>query len=71
MSVLTLSLTRLDALSPKLLWRKARAAVALRRQRAALARLDPDQLDDIGISPEAARIEAARPFWDAPRGWRC
>ena len=71
MSALTLSLPRLDLLSPKALWRKLCAAQALRRQRAALARLDARQLHDIGISPEAARIEAARPVWDAPQGWRC
>ena len=34
-----------------------------RRQRLALARLDPRLLDDIGVSAEAARNEAAKPPW--------
>ncbi len=42
---------------------------ALARQRAALARLDDTALRDVGLSPEDARIEAARPFWDAPAHW--
>lgn len=42
----------------------------LRRQRRALARLEPQHLDDIGLSPDQARAEAARPIWDAPPHWR-
>lgn len=33
------------------------------RQRRALARLLAHELDDVGISPEQARAEAAKPFW--------
>ncbi|MDJ1008742.1 MAG: DUF1127 domain-containing protein [Paracoccaceae bacterium] len=33
------------------------------RSRAALARLEPDLLADIGISRAEARVEARRPFW--------
>ncbi|MGM0585529.1 MAG: DUF1127 domain-containing protein [Pseudomonadota bacterium] len=40
------------------------------RQRRALARLDAARLEDIGLDPEAAAAEAARPFWDPPAGWR-
>ncbi len=40
------------------------------RQRRALERLDDAALEDIGVSREAARAEAARPFWDAPETWR-
>jgi uncharacterized protein YjiS (DUF1127 family) len=36
------------------------------RQRRRLAQLAEDQLADIGIIREEARIEAARPFWDLP-----
>lgn len=43
---------------------------ALRRQRQHLARLDDCRLRDIGLSPEEARREAGRPFWDAPAYWR-
>lgn len=40
----------------------------LRRERAALATLDPRLLQDIGVDRAAAAAEAARPFWDAPAG---
>ena len=43
--------------------------VALRRQRARLARLDEDQLRDIGLTRAEADAEANRPFWDAPAHW--
>jgi uncharacterized protein YjiS (DUF1127 family) len=33
------------------------------RQRRALAELDKRFLDDIGVSPDEARREAAKPFW--------
>ncbi|MEO0679707.1 MAG: DUF1127 domain-containing protein [Pseudomonadota bacterium] len=39
---------------------------AARRERSALARLDARMLDDVGLSEETARREAARPFWDLP-----
>ncbi|MEO1688521.1 MAG: DUF1127 domain-containing protein [Pseudomonadota bacterium] len=39
---------------------------AARCERSALARLDARMLDDVGLSEEAARREAARPFWDLP-----
>lgn len=45
-----------------------RRAVAIRRSRAALAALSPDQLRDIGVTPAQARRESARPFWDM-QGW--
>ncbi|MEM1049032.1 MAG: DUF1127 domain-containing protein [Pseudomonadota bacterium] len=32
-------------------------------QRRHLARLTPEALEDIGISREAAAVEAAKPFW--------
>lgn len=41
----------------------------LYRQRRALAALDADGLNDIGVSREAAQAEARRPIWDAPRHW--
>nr|WP_290695637.1 DUF1127 domain-containing protein [Halomonas sp. UBA3074] len=41
----------------------------LRRERYALRHLSDDMLKDIGISREAVRREARRPFWD-DRGWR-
>jgi hypothetical protein len=39
-------------------------------QRRALAKLDDARLKDLGISPQAAAIEAARPFWDLPKRLR-
>ncbi len=44
--------------------------LALRRQRRDLARLDNRLLEDIGLSADRARAEAARPVWDVPPTWR-
>lgn len=44
--------------------------IALWRQRQQLRHLDARALEDMGITPEAARREAARPAWDVPRNWR-
>jgi uncharacterized protein YjiS (DUF1127 family) len=38
-------------------------AAARRRDRRLLAQLDDDLLRDIGLSPDDARSEAAKPFW--------
>jgi uncharacterized protein YjiS (DUF1127 family) len=38
-------------------------AAARRRDRRLLAHLDDHLLRDIGLSPEDARSEAAKPFW--------
>ncbi len=46
-------------------------ALALRRQRAALARLDEAALKDIGLSRDEAQREARRKAWDVPANWRC
>lgn len=46
------------------------AFIALHRQRRALSELDARLLRDIGVPPEDARREAARPAWDVPRTWR-
>ena len=37
--------------------------IVRRRQRRALAELDEHLLNDVGLSPEQARREAAKPFW--------
>ena len=52
------------------LWRAMRRLGELARQRRALAEMEPHRLRDIGLDPEQARREAARPFWDAPEHWR-
>lgn len=46
------------------------ALLGLRRQRRALANLTAEQLADIGVSPQAASAEAARPMWDVPTRMR-
>jgi len=43
--------------------------LALYRQRRALASLDAKALEDVGLTRDAARAEAARPVWDAPDHW--
>ncbi len=44
--------------------------VGLWRSRQALSRLDSDALADIGVTPQDAQKEAARPVWDVPHNWR-
>ncbi len=46
-----------------LLTRSATDAIARRRNRRALARLDQHLLRDIGLSSDEAWTEAAKPFW--------
>lgn len=41
------------------------AAVERKAMRSALAKLSDAHLDDIGLSYEAAKIEADKPFWRA------
>ena len=41
------------------------AALARRRDRALLARLDAHLLRDIGIDPDTAAEECAKPLWQA------
>lgn len=41
-------------------------ALATRRQRARLGKLDDHLLDDIGVDHDRAHAEAKRPFWDLP-----
>ena len=43
-------------------------AMAIWRERRALKALSPAQLADIGLTPEAAAVEARRGFWDLPSG---
>lgn len=42
--------------------------IAVARERSHLNRLTDAQLRDMGIDFDAARREAARPFWDLPAG---
>ncbi len=41
--------------------------IRVARERRALAGLNDRVLRDIGIDPDAAAVEAARPFWDLPK----
>lgn len=45
-------------------------AFCVQNSRRALARLDRATLADLGLSPEDAAREAARPLWDVPASWR-
>ena len=49
---------------------RLRDMISLRRQRAALARLDKEMLDDIGVSVREASTESRRAAWDVPAHWR-
>lgn len=46
--------------------RRLRAMYRVRRQRRALAQLDPWLLDDLGLSSAVVQAELRRPFWDVP-----
>lgn len=58
---------QMRALSPLRRWI---GLITLRRSRHRLGQLDDHLLRDIGISPDHARAEAARPLWDVPPTWR-
>ena len=45
------------------IWKVVQTWRARARQRRRLTELTTDQLEDVGITVEAARIEAAKPFW--------
>lgn len=47
-----------------------RRMIAVASQRRALRNLDPDQLADVGITPQAALQEARKPVWDIPEYWK-
>ena len=47
-----------------------RLGLTVRRQRAALRKLDDAALHDLGLSRAQAESEAARPVWDVPARWR-
>lgn len=40
--------------------------IQVMRERRALAGLSSERLADMGIDPDAASAEIARPFWDIP-----
>ena len=46
------------------------AMINLWKQRRALRSLDARALDDIGITADTAKAEAARPIWDVPTHWQ-
>ncbi|GAB1480198.1 DUF1127 domain-containing protein [Paracoccaceae bacterium] len=56
--------------TPGRLLARLTTALALRRQRAALAALPEAMLADIGLTRDEALAEAQRPLWDVPARWR-
>lgn len=51
-------------------WAALHRAIALHRQRRALARLSSAQLQDIGLTKAQALAESRRAAWDVPAHWR-
>ena len=45
-------------------------ALAARRQRQALAKLDDAALLDLGLTHSEVETETSRPLWDVPANWR-
>ncbi len=60
----------LPHVAPSGLTRQFFRALAARKQRNSLAKLDDGRLTDIGLSRAEADREAARSFWDVPNHWR-
>lgn len=52
----------------KAMVKRAHLMAQLWVERRQLAALSPDQLADMGISPQDAIRESRRPFWDMPSG---
>lgn len=69
MSDATFTLARIPARPRVSLLRRLMTWRAIAHQRAALETLDSAALKDIGLTPETARAEARRPFWDAADHW--
>ena len=63
MSLLSLRQALLAPALPRHLARKVMFWRDRQRSRAALARLEPHLLHDIGLDPRHAAREAKRPFW--------
>jgi uncharacterized protein YjiS (DUF1127 family) len=57
------------AQAPRRLARFLAAMADFGRHRHALSRLDDHLLRDIGLTPEAAAAELAKPVWDVPQHW--
>ena len=51
------------------LFRRFKQIASLSKERAELSKLTSQQLKDIGITPDQAQKEAARPAWDLPENW--
>jgi uncharacterized protein YjiS (DUF1127 family) len=45
-------------------------AIAARKQRDALKKLDETALRDLGLTRAEADAESSRPIWDVPASWR-
>ncbi|NTT86108.1 DUF1127 domain-containing protein [Tabrizicola fusiformis] len=56
--------------TPRRLLAGISTALAVRRQRAELARLPETLLADLGLTRAEALAEAQRPLWDVPARWR-
>ncbi len=70
MAMFSDSVSRFVPTLPRARRRSLAQMIDLHRQRRALARLDDDALQDIGITRAQAQAEASRPIWDAPDYWR-
>jgi len=55
--------------TPRRLLARISTAIAVRRQRAELARLPETLLADLGLTRAEALAEAQRPLWDVPARW--
>lgn len=69
MSVVELFIPSPSRLSKISLGQRFSLMGVMRKERAELANLTDQQLMDIGVTPDQARNEAAKPAWDMPKNW--
>jgi len=70
MSIHTTEFSRYAPVNARSFLTKLRLSLVVRRQRAALSKLDDAALADIGLTRSQADAEAKRPLWDVPANWR-
>ena len=69
MTALNIAITSRPSASKISFFQRLFSFETLRKERFELSKLSDAQLKDIGITPDQAKKEAARPAWDLPENW--
>ena len=67
--MITLAIPRASVPRGRGIVARVRRALRVARTRRHLATLDAHLLANIGLTPDEAGAEAARPVWDVPASW--